>query len=113
MHEYSIVQSLLERVEAEARERGATSVQRLHVRIGEISGVEVELLAAAFELFRERTLCAGAALEIEPVAVQWACPRCKRAIAPGNVLQCPGCAQPARLSAGDEIILQRIEMEVP
>ena len=30
----------------------------------------------------------------------------------GAVLQCPQCHEPARLAAGDEIILQRVELEV-
>ena len=55
MHEYSIVQALLERVAAEARARRATSVHRLTIRIGELSGVEPELLATAYATFRERT----------------------------------------------------------
>ena len=38
MHEYSIVQALLERVREEARAHGAHSVHRLHVSIGELSG---------------------------------------------------------------------------
>jgi len=113
MPEYSIVQSLLERVEEEARRRGATSVQRLHLRIGVLSGVEVELLTTAFALFRERSVCAEAELAVESVAVRWTCPRCGCEIAPGQILRCPTCATPARLDRGDEIVLERIEMEVP
>jgi len=113
MHEYSIVQALIERVEEEARRRGASAVRRLHVRVGELSGVETELLATAFATFRERSLCAGAELAIEAVPVRWSCPRCGGAIERGEILRCPACAVPACLSGGDEIVLQRIEMEVP
>ena len=35
-----------------------------------------------------------------------------RAIRHGNVLRCPDCARPARLTEGDEIVLDRIELEV-
>jgi Zn finger protein HypA/HybF involved in hydrogenase expression len=31
----------------------------------------------------------------------------------GEVLTCPACELPARLSQGDEIMLDRIELEVP
>jgi hydrogenase nickel incorporation protein HypA/HybF len=112
MHEYSIVRSLLDRVEQEARDRGATAVHRLRVRIGELAGVEPDLLATAYQTFRERTLCAGAELDLVPVAAAWGCPRCGRPIAPGGILRCPECAVPARLAAGDDIVLERIEMEV-
>lgn len=113
MHEYSIVQALIERVDAEARAHRATAVHRLSVRIGELSGVEVDLLTTAYETFRERTICEGAELDVQPVSARWQCPRCARVIGRGDVLRCPTCAMPARLAAGDEIMLDRIEMEVP
>ena len=112
MHEYSIVQALLERVEIETRARHATAVHRVAVRIGELAGVEPELLRAAYELFREPTICRHAELEIESVSAEWGCPRCagtRQAEAP---LRCPRCNLPLRLTRGDEILLNRIEMEV-
>jgi hydrogenase nickel incorporation protein HypA/HybF len=113
VHEYSIVQALLARVEQEARARHATSVHRLSVRIGELSGVEPQLLASAYEVFRERTLCDGADLVIESVPARWVCSACEAAFAPGAILTCADCGAPARLAGGDEILLERIEMEVP
>jgi hydrogenase nickel incorporation protein HypA/HybF len=113
MHEYSIVQALLERVAAEARARRATSVHRLTIRIGELSGVEPELLATAYATFRERTICEDAELDLQTIAARWECPDCGRAIGRGERLTCTVCARPARLAAGDEIMLDRIEMEVP
>lgn len=113
MHEYSIIQALFERVEAEAASRGATAVRRLQVRIGEAAGVEVDLLRTAYGVFRERTLCEGAELSIVPVPARWECPRCGAPVPRGAILRCPDCAVPARLAAGDEIVLDRIEMEVP
>ena len=113
MHEYSIVQALLERVAAEARMRRATSVHRLSIRIGELSGVEPDLLSTAYATFRERTICEHAELDVHVVTAQWECPGCGRAIARGDLLKCGVCGMPARLAAGDEIMLDRIEMEVP
>jgi hydrogenase nickel insertion protein HypA len=112
MHEYSIVQALVEQVDRVAREHGARRVHRLHVRIGELSGVEVPLLTEAYTTFRERTVCAGASIEVRPVPARWACPGCGRDLRRGDVLQCPDCALPARLVQGDEIVLDRVEMEV-
>jgi hydrogenase nickel incorporation protein HypA/HybF len=112
MHEASIVQALLDRVESEAQARGASAVHRVHLRLGEMSGVESDLLRAAYEAFRERGICAGAELEIEGVAARWSCPRCERPILRGEPLRCPDCEIPAHLVEGEEIILARIEMEV-
>ena len=112
MHEYSIVQALLEQVEKEAGARGAVAVRRLAVSIGELSGVEADLIASAYEVARSQSVCDGAELEIRRVAARWACPSCSRGIARGEVLRCPSCGVPAELAGGDEIVLDRIEMEV-
>jgi len=111
MHEYSIVLALLDRVAAEARAHSATTVHRIRVQIGEASGVEPDLLETAFELARTQTLCDAAELEIVPVAARWECGNCGAEINAGQILRCPLCEQPARLVQGDEIVLERIEME--
>jgi hydrogenase nickel insertion protein HypA len=111
MHEYSIVQALIEQVDNEARRRRA-SVHRLAVRIGELSGVDVDLLTKAYEAFRERTICEDAELTVTRVRAKWACSGCGTPIELGARLQCVECAAPARLIEGDEILLERIEMEV-
>lgn len=112
MHEYSIVRALLDRVEAEAQSRGASAVHHVRVRIGELSGVEPELLRSAYELCSERSLCAGADLEIVPVPARWVCGECGEPVPRGRILRCPACGRPARLEGGDEILLERIELEV-
>jgi len=113
MHEYSLVQSLVERVEAEARRRRALAVHKLTVRIGELSGVDPELFQTAYDTFREGTICAAAPLVLERVAATWSCPRCGGRIARGAALRCPTCDVPARLDdGGDALMLNGIEMEV-
>jgi len=113
MHEYGIVQELIGAVTREARARHATSVGRLQVAIGELSGVEPELLVLAWQTFRERTVCEGAELSLRKVPAVWRCPLCERDLEPGQRLQCPTCGAPARLHSGDDLVLERIEMEVP
>ena len=95
MHEYSIVASLVDRVEREAGGYPGAVVRRLHLRIGELAGVEVELLRTAFETFRERTVCAQSALEIERVAAAWRCTACGGPIERGAPLRC--CDRDERL----------------
>ena len=112
MHEYSVVQALIGLVEAEAHKRKATGVHALRVGLGELAGVEPALLLTAYETFRERTICAGARLDLRAIAAQWACPRCELPILRGARLQCTGCGSPARLVQGDELVLESIEMEV-
>jgi hydrogenase nickel incorporation protein HypA/HybF len=113
MHEYSLVLALMERVEEEAAERGALAVHRVVVRIGELSGVEPELLDSAFAIATAGTICERAALDIERVAARWECSGCRRPLEAGERLRCAACGAPAALAAGDEILLGQIELEVP
>jgi hydrogenase nickel incorporation protein HypA/HybF len=112
VHEYSIVEALVSRVEEEAHRHADPRVLGLRVRVGELAGVDEELLRTAWSLFREGTCCAEAELEITPEPACWGCPDCGEPIAPGAALRCPRCALPAHLSAGDALVLERIEMEV-
>ena len=113
MHEYSVVSALLTRVEAEARSHGATSVHRVTVKVGEQAGLDAGLFETAFATFRAGTVCAEAVLDVERVPARWSCPKCKAPIEVGAPLRCAPCNAPARLECGDEIVLGRIEMEVP
>jgi hydrogenase nickel incorporation protein HypA/HybF len=112
MHEYSIVQSLVDSVAAAVGARQDAAVHSVHVAIGELAGVDCTLLATAYEVFRAGTLCDGAALTIDRILARWECPRCGAAIQRGGFLRCGQCDEPARLATGDEIVLQRIELEV-
>lgn len=111
MHEYSIIQSLVDSVAAAVGGREGT-VQGIHVAIGDVAGVDCALLTTAFEVFRDGTLCEHAALTIDRIRARWECPRCGDEVARGGFLRCQLCNAPARLAAGDEIVLQRIELEV-
>ncbi len=114
MHEYSLVEALVRRVEEEARRRKATRIHGLKVSLGEMAGVDAELFQTAYETFREGTLCAEASLEVVPVPARWECPSCGRTFEKGAILRCEACAVPARLSdRSDALLLESIDMEVP
>jgi len=102
----------MQTVHAHVAAHGATTVRRLHVRIGELSGVDPHLLASAFDTFRE-PICRDAEMQIVHEAAAWVCPTCGAAIPRGGVLRCDACDTPAVLNAGQDIFLDRIEMEIP
>jgi hydrogenase nickel incorporation protein HypA/HybF len=83
MHEYSLVQSMFDTIEAIARDRGATAVRRVRVRIGDRAGVEPELFRTAYEIFRIDTICDRAPLQIDGAR------------------------------ASDDLLLEQLELEVP
>jgi hydrogenase nickel incorporation protein HypA/HybF len=112
MHEYSIIQSLVDSVESVASQHQGGTVHHVFVDIGELAGVDCDLLQTAYETFRFGTICQDAPLTIERIAARWECPRCQVAIQRGAILRCPVCSRPAKLAVGDEILLRRVELEV-
>ncbi len=114
MHEYSLIQALIARAAEEARRRGATRVHAIRVRLGALSGVEPDLFTNAWEMARTGTVCANAELRLERIDAVWSCPRCRKIFAPGDVLRCADCREPAVLNDGaDALTLDQLELEVP
>src|SRR5271165_3202846 len=113
MHEYSLVQGLFDEVAAQAAARGATAVRKVMVGLGELAGVDPELFKTAFMTFRPASPHPEAELSIRWVEASWVCAQCAAPFARGAVLRCSTCGAPGKLAAGDELILERMEMEVP
>jgi hydrogenase nickel incorporation protein HypA/HybF len=114
MHEYSLVASLVGRVEEEARRRNAIAIHGLTISVGELAGVDPELFRTAYETFREGTLCEKATLRIVTFPASFSCPSCGKIFAKGDVLRCAACDRPARPSErSDALLLESIDMEVP
>lgn len=111
MHEYSIAASLLRMVEGRARAAGAGRVVNVRVRVGAGAGVELDLLRTAWEFVRATRLCRDADLVVEAVPARWVCALCGGPIEAGAALRCLRCDVAARLAAGDELVLDRIEIE--
>ena len=115
MHELAICQALIRQVVALADERGAASVSDIHVNVGPLSGVEPQLLQSAFPLAAAATIADGAVLHIEDMSVRVYCPDCdvESEVAVNRLLcgQCGGWQ--TRLVSGDELLLARVELELP
>ncbi|MGB3937580.1 MAG: hydrogenase maturation nickel metallochaperone HypA [Burkholderiales bacterium] len=64
MHELSLAQSMVEIVEEAARREGAARVASVRLELGELSHVEPESLAFAFEVAAREGCARGARLDI-------------------------------------------------
>lgn len=92
MHEAGLAQTALEVAAERARERGATRIHRLTLRVGDLSGVVVEALWFALEALSPDTPAEGAAFEIEVVPVECHCAACDHLFRPADVVYaCPEC----------------------
>jgi hydrogenase nickel incorporation protein HypA/HybF len=115
VHELSVCQALLRQVAEIADARGAHIVERITIEVGPLCGLEPELLAGAFAVARAGGCAAGAALDIESTPLIISCLSCgARSEAKPNRLICSACGGfRARIVAGDELRLRRVELTMP
>ena len=113
MHELSVCLSLLEQVGTIAAQNQSQRVTRIELRVGPLSGIESELLRNAWPLASAGTIAVDAELVIEEAAVVVRCSACNlETPARPNKLVCGQCGDfRTRLVSGDEMILQRVELE--
>jgi hydrogenase nickel incorporation protein HypA/HybF len=112
MHEFSICQALIAKVEGIARARSG-QVRRVRVGIGPLSGVEPRLLEDAYPLACAGTGAEGSQLAIEHMNIRVRCRSCgAESEATPNRLTCGACGDwRTDLLSGDELLLLQIELE--
>ena len=105
---------MIGQVERIALEHNARAVDKIVVRIGPLSGVEIPLLHQAYVLARAGTLAENAELVTEPQLIRVACETCgAESTAKINRLLCGVCRDyRTRLVSGDEMILASVELNV-
>ena len=113
MHEYSIVQALLNQCEEIANKNKASKITKVVVKIGVMSGVEPELLQTAFDTFKEGTICEDCEYiqNIQPIVIK--CQKCNTtSTLEKNEYSCPKC-QNVEIDVidGEEMYLMQLEME--
>ncbi|RCX26554.1 hydrogenase maturation nickel metallochaperone HypA [Thioalbus denitrificans] len=115
MHELALCQALLRQVEAVAAEHNASSVSRILLRYGPLSGVEPHLLRQAYPLAAAGTPAEGAELVMEESPVRVRCRTCGvESEAVPNRLVCAACGDwHTDLVSGDELLLASLELDIP
>jgi hydrogenase nickel incorporation protein HypA/HybF len=114
MHELSISNAMLHQVALLVVQHGASGVSEITLRLGPLSGVEPELLRAAYLHSRAETVAAHADLVIVDVPIRILCQRCA---AVGDArcrplrLACEACgSDDTRLLGGDEMLLESVQL---
>jgi hydrogenase nickel incorporation protein HypA/HybF len=114
MHELSIAMSMVEMAAEEAARRGGVRVHKIHLKLGELSGVVKEALLFSYEVACEGTPLEGSQLVIEEVSVVVYCPACRAETAIISVQQfcCAVCHAPAsQVVLGKELEVTALEIE--
>lgn len=126
MHELALSRAI---VATAVRHAEGLPVKTVHVRLGSLRQAVPESLAFYFAIAAEGGGCAGAGLEIEPVAALLRCPSCGRewdpapaplaaadhpdpgAVPPVPVFGCPDCGAGGVAIAGEELEVDWIEVD--
>ena len=115
MHELSVCVALLGQVERIARDHRAQKVSAIAVAVGPLSGVEAALLRRAYPLAAAGTVAEDAELRIRTAEVVVSCGDCgSETGATANRLLCAVCGGfRTRVVSGDDLILERVELQNP
>ncbi len=113
MHEYSIVQALLNQCEEIASKNCAKKVNKVITKIGIFSGVEIHLLQIAFDTFKENTICHDAEFVINIQKLKLHCNSCKNEFEiDKHQYQCKKCKSlDVKIIDGEDMYLMSLQME--
>ncbi len=113
MHEVGIAASILESVETEARRRPEARFAAVGVRIGELSNVDQDALAFAFDALVRKTALENLQLEVEWCPRRQKCLDCKEEFTVREFdLNCPKCAgNKTSCIGGTELDIAYLELE--
>lgn len=113
MHELAIAQSIVSTVEREIERRNLSSVQKIVVRIGALSGILADALAFSFEAITLDTPLQNTKLEIENVPVHGKCRTCGHEFNVEDlVFACPRCdSAQIEVTKGLELDIAYLEVE--
>ncbi len=123
MHELSVTQAILEVVLRHAQAAQAGRVQRIYLRIGDLSGIVDDSVQFYFDFLSRGTIAAGAELVFERVPARFRCPTCGEEFTPTAGTQpgrdllylpwaCPSCGELyPEVIGGKEFLVESIEVD--
>lgn len=107
MHEFSIVEALLEQIDAIAYEHQFVKVASVHIEVGELKLVIPEMMQTAFAAASQGTLSEGAQLQLTEKKLRVQCRSCQKDFFPQiHDFRCPLCRNThVTILEGDDILL--------
>lgn len=122
MHEFSVMNQIVESVLREAEKRDAIEVKEVILEIGELTFLGVEQLRFGFEVLTKENLLAGARLTIDETKAEIECacgyhggmnysetPHFHRIF---PIISCPECGGAPTIVKGKDCVVRNIIMEV-
>jgi len=115
MHEISLVQGLFAQLHELAEKNNASSINKVTMEIGPLSGVVVDSFRFGFDILSaEDTMLKMAELIIKVPEVEYRCASCGHILVSSEMrpAKCTKCDELLLIPAGgDDLILLQVEME--
>ncbi len=113
MHEFGIARSIVHTVLKEIEQRSLTSVKRVGLRVGALSGVEPDALTFSFEAIVAESPLADCRLVLEHVPVQGVCRDCHRDFQVDDfIFLCPACGSgKVQVNRGRELQISYLDVD--
>lgn len=113
MHELPITERIIRVAQEHCQKNGASKVRKIHLVIGDNSGIVGSSVQMYFDVISEGTCCEGAALEMTSVKPRLRCKSCGQLFvrAPFS-FACPHCGGDGEpTDIGREFYIDTIEVE--
>jgi len=113
MHELRVAREIIAIVEGETKRLNLKRVDKINLKVGELTAINPEALAFGFEVATADTQLAGTRLEIEKVPLRGKCKACQQEFGiDGFHFTCPHCeSTEVDLIAGEELDIESLEGE--
>ncbi len=113
MHEMSLCESIVQILEEQAREQQFARVRRVVLEIGALSAVDTRALRFCFDAVTERTLAAGAALDIHELpGLAWCLPCGAQVEVAQRHDACPRCGgHQTVVQGGEDMRIKELEVD--
>ena len=114
MHEFSLADDIVKVASEEARNAGIGRLDKIILRVGDLSGVSIDALEFAFGFLKEENeITKKAVLEIERIRGRGRCTSCGKEIELEQLfLYCPYCETPTvEITEGREFLIATLEGE--
>lgn len=116
MHELSLIQSMLEIIREEKIKHKMTTIHKVRVVNGALSGAVSDALAFGWECLTQEGELKGVALEITDAPLTVVCGACGKPFTPEDkaCMPCPACGEILGhdITGGKELYIEEIEADI-
>ncbi len=112
MHEFSIAQSIVEKVQKHVPVNQKQGIRSVKLKLGDLAGIVPESLMFCFEAVSNGTIAQGAQLEIEKIPAVYHCGKCGSFFEDGRYMTlCASCGENVELISGNELDVTEVEFD--